>query len=227
MIKIITFANGNYTESRDILVSIIRNMNVGQVIKYTDNDLGVDFFEKYKEILSFSRGYGYWVWKPFLILKSLMESNPDDIIFYVDSTDLPTKKLFEYINNHFIENDILLFRQNYPHDNWTKKDCFILMDCDGDKYHNQIQLEAGAIAIKKTNFNIKLMEEWLNYCSNKFIVSDLPNICGFENHINFVEHRHDQSILTNLAIKYDIKSQQLDDSYISYNTQNLQKLIYK
>ena len=202
-------------------------MDVGKVIAYGDNDLNLEFREKYKDVLSFKRGYGYWIWKPYLILKTLLESTNDDIVLYIDSTDLPTLKLFEFVNNHFEKNDILLFKQHYHHDEWTKRDCFVLMDCDGEIYHNKIQLEAGVVGIKKTEFNINLMNEWLKYCANKFIVTDLPNLCGFTNYNNFKEHRHDQSILTNLAIKYDIPSYQFNYDYISYNTPDLQKLIYK
>ena len=227
MLKIITFANNNYVESRDILVSIIKDMNVGEVIAYGDNDLDSEFREKYKDVLSFKRGYGYWLWKPYLILKTLMESNEEDIILYIDSTDLPTPKLFEFVYNHFEKNDILLFKQHYLHDEWTKRDCFILMDCDDEKYHNQVQLEAGIVGIKKTEFNINLMKEWLKYCSDRFVVTDLPSLCGFPNMKGFKEHRHDQSILTNLSIKYDIPSYQFDSNYVSYNSPKLQRLIYK
>lgn len=227
MLKIITFANNNYVESRDILVSIIKDMNVGEVITYGDNDLDLEFREKYKDVLSFKRGYGYWIWKPYLILKTLLESNDDDIILYIDSTDLPSPKLFNFVYNHFEKNDILLFKQHYQHDEWTKRDCFILMDCDDEKFHNQTQLEAGIVGIRKTEFNINLMKEWLKYCSDRFVVTDLPSLRGFPNYNGFREHRHDQSILTNLSIKYDIPSYQFNSDYVSYNSSELQRLIYK
>ena len=107
---------------------------------------------------------------------------------------------------HFENNDILLFNSGCLHDEYTKRDCFILMNCDDEKYHNQIQLEAGILAVRKTEFNIKLLREWLKYCSNIFAVTDLPNSEGFPNYKGFKGHRHDQSILTNLSIKYNIPS---------------------
>ncbi len=215
MLKIITFANNNYIRHRKRLVSKIKELNFkGEIISYGDKDLDLEFREKHKSLLSFNRGYGYWIWKPYLILKTLLESNENDIIIYIDSADVPSSIFFDFIINHFENNEILLFNSGNLHDLYTKKDCFILMNCDDAKYHNQIQLEAGTLAVKKTEFNINLMSEWLKYCSDIFIVTDLPNSCGLPNHKDFIEHRHDQSILTNLSIKYKIPSVSIHETHL-------------
>ncbi len=76
MLKIITFANNNYIRHRKRLVSKIKELNFkGEIISYGDKDLDLEFREKHKSLLSFNRGYGYWIWKPYLILKTLLESN--------------------------------------------------------------------------------------------------------------------------------------------------------
>jgi len=162
MLKIITFANNNYLRHRKLLVSKIKGMNFrGKIISYGEKDLDSEFREKHKNLLSLKRGYGYWIWKPHLILKTLLESKEDDIILYIDSTDVPTPIFFDFVINHFKNNDILLFNSGFSHDEYTKKDCFVLMNCDEEKYHNQIHLEAGLLAVRKTEFNINLIREWL------------------------------------------------------------------
>ena len=226
-IKLITFATGKYVKPRDILIDFVKNNTpIKNTISYGVEDLPQSFLEDGKEVFSFPRGFGYWVWKPYLILKTLLESNDNDIVLYVDSTDMPKIKLIDFIKDHFTTNNILLFKQHYSHDEWTKRDCFILMDCDDSKYHNITQLEAGVLAIQKTEFNIKFIKEWLNYCLNKQIVTDLPNIKGLPNHPMFKEHRHDQSILTNLSIKYNIPSYQFNNEFILYNYGELQQLVH-
>lgn len=225
--KIITFANNNYRKSRDILVNEIEKLGFHHIITYNENDLSQDFINKNSQLFSYGRGYGYWVWKPYLIKKTLEESNDNDVIIYIDSTDLPKIRFKDFLNQHFEKNDILLFNniRHESHDRWTKKDCFVLMNCDDDKYHNRIQLEAGVIGVKKTIFNIELLTEWLDYCCNINIVTDEPNVCGQPNHPTFIEHRHDQSILTNLSIKYDLKPVDSSDDLVQYNHGFLQKLI--
>lgn len=225
--KIITFANNTHKICRDELISELKKIGFTDVISYDENDISEDFKNQNSKLFSYSRGYGYWVWKPYLIKKTLENSKDDEIIVYIDSTDLPKKEFVNFLDKHFISNDILLFNniRHEKHDVWTKSDCFVLMDCDDEKFHNQIQLEAGVIGMKKTKFNLDLTEEWLNYCCNINIVTDEPNICGKPNHSSFIEHRHDQSILTNLRYKYNLISVDSSENLVQYNFSKLQRLI--
>ena len=150
--------------------------------------------------------------------------NDDEILVYIDSTDLPDKLFFEIIIDHFKSNDSLFVNRGYKHGEWTKRDCFILMDCDTPKFHDHIQLEAGVLALRKNQFNIDLLNEWIKYMGNENILTDIPNICGLPNLPNFKDHRHDQSILTNLIIKNNLKSYKFPDFVIKYNYN--QPLIY-
>ena len=65
---------------------------------------------------------------------------------------------------------------------------------------------AGFQFVKKTDFSIEFYTEALKYAQNENIITDLPNICGLPNYPEFEDHRHDQSILTNLAVKHNIKT---------------------
>ena len=103
-------------------------------------------------------------------------------------------------------NDFFVFDMIHLHRDWTKRDCFVLMDCDTSKYHNANQLEAGLIGVKNSPLTFQVITEWLQNCQDENIVTDLPNISGESNFDGFRDHRHDQSILTNLFLKYNISS---------------------
>jgi len=47
--------------------------------------------------------------------------------------------------------------------------------------------------------------QWLDWCQIEAVVSDNANIYGKPNFDEFKDHRHDQSIITNLVIKNNIK----------------------
>jgi hypothetical protein len=216
-LKILTFASGNFIESKDRLIQHLYSIGINNFIFKSSNDLSNEFKNKYDYLLSQKRGYGYWIWKPYIILEELKKLNDDEILIYIDSTDLPEKLFFDIVLEHFKNNDILLTNRGYKNGEWTKRDCFVLMDCDNDIYYNSTQLEAGLICFKKTEFNIKLVEEWFNFMGNENILTDLPNICKKPNQINFKDHRHDQSILTNLSIKYNLKSYYFPNYVVKYN----------
>ncbi len=199
-------------------------ISVKNRVSLTDLDLSDEFKNEYSHILKYRKCYGYCIWKPHIILQELEKLKDNEILFYVDSTDLPKKPLFDFMNEYFKTNSLLLFNRGYNHGEWTKRDTFILMDCDFSNFHGSVQLEAGVIALKKTNENISLMKEWFEHCTDIRKVSDEPNTCGLNNLNNFKEHRHDQSILTNLSLLKGIISYNFNSDYIQYNYN--QPLIY-
>jgi hypothetical protein len=216
-VKILIFGKGNFIESSNKLKNYLNELGYHNIISLTDSDLPENFKSEYQHILKHTKGYGYCIWKPYIILESLKSLDEDEVLLYIDSTDLPQKQFFDLLDIHFSSNDILLINRNYKHDEWTRRDTFVLMNCDSSEYHNKIQLEAGVIALKKTTFNENLINEWFKYCTDEQILTEKPQICGLPNHIYFQEHRYDQSILTNLQIKYGIPHFFINGNTIKFN----------
>jgi hypothetical protein len=216
-IKLITFAKGNFIESQNKLKAHLDSIGIPNQQHFTDNDLPIEFLKDYSEILSFKKGYGYCIWKSFIILQELNKIKEDEILLYIDSTDLPERSFFEEVVRNFNHKDYLLLNRGYNHGQWTKRDTFVLMNCDEPQYYDHVQLEAGVIGLKSTKFNKELVKKWFEYSTNKNILTELPNICGLPNVNDFIEHRYDQSILTNLAIKNNLVSYNFTEEKIKYN----------
>ena len=219
-IKILTFANENFRNTRDFLVTYLKLIGLTNFINLDENSLTDDFRNEYKEILDRNRGFGYWIWKPYVILNELKKLKSDEILLYLDSADKPEISFFEILLNHLDKNDNFFTNRGFINGEWTKRDCFVYMDCDSEIYHNSVQLEAGIIGLKNTTQNIEIIEEWFNFCKNKHILTDEPNVCGLNNLPKFIDHRHDQSILTNLVLKRNLKSVPLSDEIIKFNILN-------
>ena len=207
---LITYADSNYKEKQEKLCLLCKEMEIFNVYyTYSKKDIDAEFYNANKNILIRPRGSGYWLWKPYLILKALNKLNANDILMYLDSGDTFMRSPREFLLNwRLLPNlpnchNILLTKGGYKHSDWTKKDCFSLMGCDKPEYHNEIQVEAGIIVCKKTPFAIAIFEDWLAWCRNSAIITDDPNTTG-DNYPGFIDHRHDQSVLTNLAIQHKI-----------------------
>ena len=54
-----------------------------EVILYTPADLSEEI--KAHPLMQYSRGGGYWLWKPWLIQKTLRDHTPGDIVVYADA----------------------------------------------------------------------------------------------------------------------------------------------
>lgn len=177
----------------------------GECIEYSSADIDTDFYNTNRATLDEPRGAGYWLWKPYFILKTLKEIDAKDVLMYADSAshfinsaapilDLPKK----------FNQDIIPFELELKECDWTKRDAFELTGLTGDRYENTPQRLASFMVVRKTPFSLKFFSEYLMYCCNPNILTDLVNISRQPNAPNFQLHRHDQSIFSLLTKKYNL-----------------------
>jgi hypothetical protein len=195
--------------------------------KYVDgifsyNDLWIKERDIYKDnlyIFSQKHGAGNALWKPYIILETLNKINDGDDIIYLDVADyIYNKDFFSFVKNKLTQYEIFLVLNMYKHGEWTKRDCFIEMNCDDNKYWDSRQLEAGTCGFRKTEKNLNLITEWLHWCQFPTIMTDDKSILG-DDLDGFKQTRCDQSILTNLMIKYSLPTIDIFEifKYIKYN----------
>jgi len=180
-----------------------------EVFSYGYSDIDESFKEKNKHILEQDRGAGYWLWKPYVIKKALENINSDDILFYSDSGISFIKPIDELVTlMDSTDEKLLLFELEdfHPNKRWTKRDTFVYMGLDEEPYLSQPQLLASYMLMRKNDFVISFINEWLKYAEDYRIITDSPNECDLGNYPDFYDHRHDQSILSLLGRKYNIKN---------------------
>ncbi len=206
----INFAHGRYLKSQQYCSQSAQQAGFDKVISYTMSDIDRNFFTKNLSILQQPRGVGYWVWKPYFILKTLELMNDGDLLVYSDSGSYyqsSVQPLIDLITKD--EHGVLSFElKGLIEKDYTKKDTFVMMDLDDPKYTDSSQREATYIWLIKNDFTVKLISEYLEYAQNENIITDIPNIKG-DNYPSFKDHRHDQSIWSLLCKKYDIEPHRL------------------
>jgi hypothetical protein len=214
----ITLCDGPYEQHRKIIAQTASD-NGFIPISLTPEDLDDSFIDTVKNILTIKRGLGLCVWKPYIILKLMEQISLNDYIVYMDSADLVHPMIYQHIERSILDKHMILVPSpNYNlQKHFTKRDCFVMMDCDHEEYWNALQIEAGLIIAKKTETTIKILQEWLHFCKNENIITDIPNICGLENLPGFVTHRHDQSIMSNLAVKHNLLIEPAFLQFIRHN----------
>jgi hypothetical protein len=101
---------------------------------------------------------------------------------------------------------IMLFNQRsegHRNGTYTKADCFHRMDAAGDRYTRGDHLNAAFQLYQKTPRALAFIDELLAWCREYDVISDAPSTTG-ANAPGFLDHRHDQSILSLLAIKHEL-----------------------
>jgi hypothetical protein len=207
---LLTFADPNYEHRRGTTLSFNGKM-VDKIWSATPADLDYKFKEENNFILSQPRGYGYWLWKPYLILKymeNICEEN--EMLIYCDAGDWFSESLLNKVKAEI--KDCFFIWGGFLNYKYTKKDCFVLTGCDEEKYWNSGMTYAAVCFWKKTETTMKFLNEWFNYCKNPNVITDCPNIHG-NNIQGFIDHRHDQSVLSVLSIKHNmLRKEQISDN---------------
>lgn len=210
---LISFAsNDKWYKSQHYLNLSAKGKGIDDFISYNKHNLDKDFISRHSNLFQDGvRGYGFWMWKPMIIKQAIQYVNDGDLIFYVDSGNYILNDLTCLIDI-CKEEKVLLFSNrdgNYEKNvhinrHWTKRDTFVLMDCDEEKYYNAPQVDAAYQIYEKCDYTENFIEEYLKFSENENIITDLPNIT-LPNLPEFKDHRHDQSILSLMAAKRDIK----------------------
>lgn len=98
-IVVVNYANDKYKKAQEFnTLTALKKGKASEVFSYSDLNIDKKFYNEHSDILSISRGNGLWLWKPYLIKKSLERVNYGDIIFYVDSGAYFTNKIKKILN---------------------------------------------------------------------------------------------------------------------------------
>lgn len=208
MIVAINYANSKYKKAQKINSLTAKYIGrVDKVISYTPGDIDKKFIQKNKEILSQKRGNGYWLWKPYIIKKTLGTMHNNDYLVYLDSGAFYINNVLHLIKEMEKESQyIMAFELPFKERFYTKRDVFAYMNCDTSLYTETNQRMATMIIIKKTEKSVQFVDEWLEYGQLGFIITDARNNIGKSNYSGFIENRHDQSIFSVLSKKYKINA---------------------
>ena len=198
---------------------------VDEYYSYGPNDLDNEFKFKNKDILSRKRGNGYWLWKSYIINKTIVEKlNFGDYLIYTDAGTIFMNSSLLLIN--FLKKNnasMWMNRLTYKESQYSKRDAFLLMGLDSPFYSQTNQYMAGIQIYKKSEYSVNFIQEWLHYCQDKRIITDENNTLGKPNYEDFKENRHDQTALSLLIKKYREANSALEN--INLNGYSIKKHI--
>jgi len=207
----ITFGAGtqNYYDAVARLQNQAANIDLFDTITtYNEKDLQTDgnFWTKHGEFIETNkRGYGYWLWKPYLIKKTVAAMEDGDVLLYLYcgcEIDVRNREwllsLFERVKTC----DIIVTTTENEERNYTKMDLSVYLNMADDKYLQTGQHQAGAVLIHVCDKTRRLLHEWYETCCNYSLIDDSQSM--YFNYYRFSEHRHDQSVFSLLLKKYNM-----------------------
>lgn len=213
MVHLVSFADSRLTQAKRrfrrqaLQVGWFRSITI-----LNEKNLDADFRTRHREILKPGvRGFGYWIWKPQVLLQRLREMEDGHLCVYADIgfhlNPQGGDRFLELVNR--LENsdcDLLVFAAveplgrefwdnrslpSYVDSFWTKGD---LLDRLGMRNHPEVHtptLTAGLLFVRNTAALRGFLVAWAQLMEDHHLIDDTvsesPNLEGFRG------HRHDQS----------------------------------
>lgn len=152
-----------------------------------------------------NRGFGWFIWKPYVIMNALASCQPGDVVLYIDADTYPIADLSPIFDIARRDGIMLFEAQGCHHANWCKRDTFIVMGQDEERWRNRkhacARFSAWSAGDALAN---QILTEWQAYCLNPLVNTFDVSVLAPE-HPELREPRCEQAILTNLAHKYGVK----------------------
>lgn len=199
---LVSFADGAFVRRFSAFETQARQTGFfDDIAVYNFDRLPAGFREHHGDFIrSTARGFGYWIWKPAVILETLERAAPDDVVVYLDAgftlNPIGRRRFAEYLE---ITRDsafgMLSFQNIFTEAHWTKADLAHRLGLGiGHKHMKTSQLGSGFLMMQPTAGNRDLIRAWQEIAvDNGYHYSD-DSASIVPNHPDFSEHRHDQSI---------------------------------
>lgn len=197
---LITYADEKFESIQEQLHEHVSSLKeFSSITGYTRKWLKTtDFYDCHRLLLDEKRGSGWWAWKPYILKQKMKQIDNGDVVVYVDCGDTLQNGITNYLKTILEFEPCLLLCGGNPNSAWTKRESFIFMNCDNEEFWSLPQLEAGFQAWKKCYVTEHALQLYLEWTCNRIVVTD-EKFSAYENFADFQDHRHDQSILTNIA----------------------------
>lgn len=208
MIIAINYANESFQKAQKLNLETALQWGADKVIGYTPEDMDEEFREKNKEILSAKKGNGYYLWKPYFLNKAYQELKDGDYLIYTDAGSVYVNKIQYLIDCMEREKvDLMAFslELEMSERKYSKRDAFILMECDSKEYTDTPQSTATYVVMKQSPFVEEFLKEDLEYAQDPRIITEQDNTQGLPNYDDFIAHRHDQTVWSLMVKKYKLK----------------------
>lgn len=210
MLVVINYSDDRFKAARDYnSYTAVKYGKADSVIEYTPNNLPKEIKGKFpKWSVQNDRIIGrYGLWRPYIVLDALKKVKYGDYVCYSDAGLYFIDSIYLLIESmEKQKQDIMVFGLPFIEKQWTKRDVFVYLDADNPQVIDTNQIMSTIFIAKKTAYTISFFEKYKKIAENApELFTDEENHLGEENYIEFIENRHNQSVLSVLAKKENLK----------------------
>lgn len=198
-VALITYAAGQeiFLSNQITLAKSALNKGIQQIYMYGKQNIDPEFYATNKKTLEYSKGAGYWLWKPYFVLQTMQKLPDDAIIIYADSgvifSSPPAKNLIPLL----ADSDIIVpvYGKPVPLLAHVKKEAQKILDIENDPVIRDAQaIWASYFVLRNNEYTRGIVKKWLLMCEQHDVLTDFPMDSTIQDAI-YETHLHDQALL--------------------------------
>lgn len=201
---LINYADDNYREAQKYCTKKAYGIaKFDRVIEYSPLDIPDEIVSLCEEGIygQNRRAKRYGLWRPYIIKKTLEKMKDGDILCYCDAGGYFIRDISPIVHDmEKKKQNIRVYALPLIERQWTKRDVFIYLNADKDFIVNSNQILSTYFFIKKTDYTVALMDEYYRISVEMpELFTDEENLLNQPNYSDFIENRHNQSVLSVLC----------------------------
>ena len=160
------------------------------------------------------RGFGYWAWKPFIIRQTLATLVDGDVLIYMDAgceINIRGRDRYTYYLDYVARNEVLVFPMPYQHRFWVKPHPSLRTK---NLHYFRNQVSAAFFMVRAGDLSRKLVDSWFETSvrDSGSAITD-KQTGGDSPPVGFIEHRHDQAVLSHFVYELSVPVLDRDETY--------------
>lgn len=194
---LVTYAAGgeHYFRNQNAVAQYAINKGIDFILNYRKSHIDKKFFEKNRRIFNEKIGAGMWLWKPYIILRTMASAPEDSIIIYLDSAFKIRQPVPRFINNLGDDDILLVQNQDLKTGAHVKGDSFYLLGCQDDTCRQAPLIWSAIVVVRNSPRSRAFIKKWLEACQEEKALS-ATSYHYMPNYPEFKWHHFDQSLLS-------------------------------
>lgn len=213
----ITYADGCCSQSVERNRQSALDVGVDSAHAYGRRDLDPEWRERHAEVLAQRKGAGWWLWKPYLVLKTLRSDIVPwntGVVIWLDAGNFYTGHPSSVVARALRASDISAMKLKCCiESDWTSVQALRLLDGLSYDIADTPQLGAYFLLFRKTTTTLAFVEDWLRHAEEPAILMESGRDENMENAPGYQRHMADQSIFSVLFKQRGFEAMSLEEGH--------------
>ncbi|CAE7428346.1 unnamed protein product, partial [Symbiodinium necroappetens] len=172
---------------------------------------------------------GYYVWKPYVVLRTVLDPSlpwETTVVVWTDAGIHFVSDMRPLTQEFLRDSDVAATRTPMNEGDFSKRDAFVLLDADFPSIMETNQIATGIILVRKTRLAVSFLERWLAACEDRRIMTEEPSILGYPEYPSFRNNNDDQTAFSLLFKLHGFRAFSVEErDAVVYTGRNLAKFL--